>query len=136
MTCIDHGLSGNKPAGYHQVRRKGRLQYVHRLSLAEHLNKPVEKLTLVRHLCNNPRCVNPEHLAEGTHQDNANDRVASGRSAKEVPSRRRLSDEDAEIVAIRYATRVSHYCKVDGVVALAKEYNVSTQAIYGAIKRS
>jgi hypothetical protein len=33
----------------------------------------------VLHTCDNPNCVNPEHLFLGTQQDNANDRAARGR---------------------------------------------------------
>ena len=29
---------------------------------------------LVRHLCDNPKCYNPEHLAEGNHKQNGLDR--------------------------------------------------------------
>jgi len=36
---------------------------------------------VVRHLCNNAGCVNPSHLALGTHADNVADRVQAGRSA-------------------------------------------------------
>jgi len=37
---------------------------------------------LVCHQCNNPQCVNPEHLYTGTYQDNMNDMIKSGHSLK------------------------------------------------------
>jgi hypothetical protein len=36
---------------------------------------PIPPGLFVRHLCGVPRCVNPEHLAVGTAQDNSNDEI-------------------------------------------------------------
>lgn len=44
---------------------------------------------LVRHACNNPGCVRPDHLIPGTHLDNMADRKAAGhypRRAQNVPT--------------------------------------------------
>ncbi len=39
---------------------------------------------VIRHTCDNRRCINPEHLILGTHQDNVKDRVKRGRSANGI----------------------------------------------------
>lgn len=36
----------------------------------------------ILHECDNPRCVNPLHLFEGTDKDNSDDKVKKGRQAK------------------------------------------------------
>jgi hypothetical protein len=41
---------------------------------------PIPEGYLIRHTCDNRKCVNPDHLIIGTNQDNANDRVERGRS--------------------------------------------------------
>jgi len=44
----------------------------------EHLNGPLGDLVL-RHRCDNPRCVNPEHLQPGTQKENVGDAIERGR---------------------------------------------------------
>lgn len=54
---------------------------------------------VVRHICNNPACVNPTHLRPGTQLDNAQDRVAAGRGgdlAGVRNGRAKLNDEQAK----------------------------------------
>jgi hypothetical protein len=35
---------------------------------------------IIRHICDNPPCVNPEHLMDGTWADNMRDKIARGRA--------------------------------------------------------
>lgn len=66
--------------GYSQVKYKGKYRYVY--ALAWFLVKGAfSKLNLL-HSCDNPKCVNPNHLREGTHQDNMQDMVNRNRQAK------------------------------------------------------
>lgn len=64
---------------YGVMKWNGQDQAAHRLMFnAVHGYYPVE----VRHRCDNPPCVRPEHLEGGSRQDNVDDRVNRGRSAR------------------------------------------------------
>jgi len=39
---------------------------------------------VVRHKCDNPRCINPEHLSHGTQSDNVSDRDSRGRTFRKI----------------------------------------------------
>jgi hypothetical protein len=46
-------------------------------------NGPIEEGLVVRHTCDNPECVNIDHLLLGTQQQNITDCVVRGRRAKQ-----------------------------------------------------
>lgn len=64
------------------------------------------------------------------------DCIDHGYRAKQLPGQWVLTPEQQAAIAQRFNNRKTRYGKVDGVTALAKEYNVSTQAIYGAAARA
>lgn len=84
--CIDHGRKG-MGTGYANIRLPmsagyGRHQALaHRFAYVQANGIRLEDIAgkVVRHRCDNPRCVNPKHLELGTHKDNTNDAVVRGR---------------------------------------------------------
>lgn len=58
----------------------------------EVLNGKIEGGLWVLHKCDNPECINPEHLFLGTAQDNTNDMIVKGRKIDDplIGERRRL----------------------------------------------
>ena len=54
---------------------------VHRI-VYELAKGPLEQGQVVRHTCDNPKCINPDHLLSGTPKDNMRDRDARERHGK------------------------------------------------------
>lgn len=65
-------------AGYGNTRYQGKTINTHRLSYMLFVG-PIPEGMYVLHKCDNPPCVNPEHLWLGTPADNMRDRDAKGR---------------------------------------------------------
>jgi hypothetical protein len=69
--------AGRNKLGYGVLRVNGPKKFAHRMIYM--LFHPESNPIVVRHNCNNPSCINPAHLREGTQKDNAMDRKLSGR---------------------------------------------------------
>lgn len=83
--------------GYGVVRMQGKNMRAHRVSFEHFLGRPIHENMMILHSCNNPPCCNPEHLREGTHQENMDDKLLSNRQPRgESNGKAKLTLEQVE----------------------------------------
>jgi len=120
-------LRGTKTHRYGCMRYRGKSEGAHRASYMEFIGEIPEGLNVL-HSCDNPKCVNPEHLFVGTDHDNMKDMAAKGRHfypLAETHHRAKLKND--EVRAIR-ASSQSHN-------QLAHAYGVTKRTIINVRQR-
>jgi hypothetical protein len=65
--------------GHGRAKIGGKLYSPHRLAYEKHFG-PIPTGKMVLHKCDNPSCVNPDHLFIGTARDNVRDMMSKGRA--------------------------------------------------------
>lgn len=84
---------------------------------------PIPAGQIIRHKCDEPRCINPAHLLLGTHADNARDKVERGRQGRgESFGMSKLTD--AQVLEIRSSGASAE--------RLAEKFSVCRATIYHA----
>jgi hypothetical protein len=73
--CVSHVIDG----GYPRIRFNDRLWKMSRLVYEIYNNKSIEAGFVIMHSCDNPKCINPSHLSEGTSKENNDDKMRKGR---------------------------------------------------------
>ena len=102
-TIVDNGCWLMK-GRYATFRLDGRCMGAHRASYILHRG-PIPDGLYVRHRCDDPRCVNPDHLSLGTQKDNSDDKFARGRAMVGNTHRgRKIDAETANLIRLAGGT--------------------------------
>jgi hypothetical protein len=125
-----HGTRDER--GYGFLRHDGRYRRAHRL-MYELAHGAIPFGQVVRHRCDNPACIQLEHLMLGTQGDNVQDMWERGRARVlkgEANGRAKLTAAQAAEIRRRFIT----YDRTHGTRAMAREFGVSHASI-GSIVR-
>lgn len=105
--CISH-KSRQNTIGY--IPYKG--TYAHRYFYVKLKNKEIDENMVIRHICNNPKCCNPDHLETGTQKDNMRDKCIAHRNNNGTNTH--LSIEQIKLIAKDNRS----------ITEIAKDYNI------------
>lgn len=76
--CWEYRGAPSGPEGYRRIQILGHTYPVHRAAYMVWVGT-IPEGEVVRHKCDNPPCINPEHLEPGTQSQNMQDRFDRGR---------------------------------------------------------
>ena len=106
------------PSGYGRMKIEARERSSHRVSF-ELFNGRISEGMHICHHCDNPGCVNPKHLFEGTRDDNMEDMRVKGRSGTKLNKadalniyQRRGGIDPARVIAEEYGVAVGSVHKI------------------------
>lgn len=121
-------LKGQK--GYGAIKVKDKKIAAHRFSWQLRYGLEIPKGYFLCHTCDNPQCVNPEHLFLGTPKDNSQDAISKNRMAiGSKNANARLNEE--MVISIR-----KRFDDGETYSSLAKEFGVTWAAIKGIVVRT
>lgn len=100
--------------------------YAHRVAFKLH-HKQINNNLLVCHKCDNPSCVNPRHLYQGSDQDNANDKLARGRQNK---GSKNGQSKLTEAQATNIKKLLNAGCTVPQILTLLKLQHIAPMTLY------
>lgn len=119
-------------SGYGMVSINYERFYIHRVALEHKLGRPIREGLSACHTCDNPSCFNPNHLYEGTQQQNSIDRESKNRgnhvAGEYVGSSKLTADQ---VIEIR-----NRHARGETQKDLAAEFGMSRSGIWHVIHRN
>jgi hypothetical protein len=101
--------------GYGQIKINNKAVLLHRYIYQLYYGQ-IPSGMLILHKCDNPRCINIDHLECGTHAENMRQKVERGRSGKGKVFHKQLTKEDViKIREIGYSMKASDLAKLFNV---------------------
>lgn len=137
--------TGRKTKDGYGIQKINKLCYrAHRVSVVINKNVDLSKSDVITHKCDNPLCVNPEHLLIGTHKSNADDRQEKGRGNqmsgenhyyRKFPERIPRGDAAAiKLTSVKVAEmREKYQAGGTSTPKLAREYGVSKSTAWNIV---
>jgi len=118
IECVSHAPYHEK--GYASIIANGKIHSMSRY-VYEKVHGKIPEGLMMRHKCDNPKCVNINHLETGTNMDNVNDMMSRNRNPKgEQKHNSKLTGN--QVIQIRSRPNDSH-------ALLAREFNVAHSTI-------
>ena len=117
--------------GYGKIKINRKTLRAHRVIFSLfHDGMDLQPNQLLCHTCDNPSCVNPNHLFIGTEQDNSNDMVKKGRSVRgeQSPFSKLQKDDILQIFDMFINQKMTP-------TSISKFYNVSETCIRLVLER-
>lgn len=129
--CKEHAGAIN-PGGYGVVRHQGKSQLAHRVAYCEFHGISITRIKglVIRHECDNRKCVEPLHLRVGTQADNVRDMMSRNRHRyTPAPVRSGTAHTGAKLNYSKVREIRSAYANGAKQRVLAHEFGVSQSLI-------
>jgi hypothetical protein len=120
--CTSHCVN---PGGYPMITRNGKQTHLSRYVYQQTYGL-IPMGMVIRHKCDNPKCINPDHLEIGTQKQNVQDQIDRGRFRKQAQGEDHywavLKEKDVFDILQRVKDGESQR-------RIAREYNISESTI-------